>query len=321
MCASKPTPAISRKYRGSEGGSHRGNSRGTRPGTQSCKRRAALSALTPKPSSRESSLAVPPGITASGTSVWATPGSSSFSVPSPPRARIRSAPSSMRRRAMVPAVPGPSVSITDTPCPKATSAASTWRGSPRRQRMAPALGFQIRLMFRYVVMARPFESVHYSRQRMAHDGIMVPSDGPEAEIASLREALRHHESLYYVLDRPEISDAEYDRLMQRLREIEATHPELITPDSPTQRVGGKPREGFVKVRHSAPMLSLDNALNEAELRDFDRRVRQLLGDAPYRYVAELKLDGLSMAAQYRDGFFRQGVTRGDGLIGEDVTEN
>ena len=99
------------------------------------------------------------------------------------------------------------------------------------------------------------------------------------------------------------------------------HPEYAAPDSPTQRVGGKPREGFVKVRHSAPMLSLDNALNEAELRDFDRRVRQLLGDAPYRYVAELKLDGLSMAAHYRDGYFRQGVTRGDGLIGEDVTEN
>jgi DNA ligase (NAD+) len=141
------------------------------------------------------------------------------------------------------------------------------------------------------------------------------------EIESLRETLRRHEHLYYVLDQPEISDAEYDRLMGRLREIEAANPELITADSPTQRVGGKPREGFVKVRHSAPMLSLDNALNEAELRDFDRRVRQLLGGARYRYVAELKLDGLSMAALYRDGLFRQAVTRGDGLVGEDVTEN
>jgi DNA ligase (NAD+) len=149
--------------------------------------------------------------------------------------------------------------------------------------------------------------------RMAEDA--------RTEIDALRETLRHHEHLYYVLDQPEISDAEYDRLMGRLRELEAAHPELRAPDSPTQRVGGKPREGFVKVHHSAPMLSLDNALNEGELRDFDRRVRQLLGDAPFRYVAELKLDGLSMAAHYRDGLFRQAVTRGDGLIGEDVTEN
>ncbi len=150
---------------------------------------------------------------------------------------------------------------------------------------------------------------------------MVPSDGPEAEVQSLREALRRHEHLYYVLDRPEISDAEYDLLTERLREIEAAHPELVTPDSPTQRVGGKPREGFVKVRHSSAMLSLDNVFNEGELRDFDRRVRQLLGAASYRYVAELKLDGLSMAVQYERGFLRQAVTRGDGQVGEDVTEN
>jgi len=100
--------------------------------------------------------------------------------------------------------------------------------------------------------------------------------------------------------------------MNRLRELEDRHPELVTPDSATQRVGGKPREGFVKVRHSSPMLSLDNALNEGELRDFDRRVRQLLGDASYRYVAELKMDGLSMAAFYTRGVFRQAVTRGTG---------
>jgi DNA ligase (NAD+) len=141
------------------------------------------------------------------------------------------------------------------------------------------------------------------------------------EIASLREQLRRHEHLYYVLDSPEVSDAEYDALMRRLQALEAEHPELITPDSPTQRVGGKPREGFVKVRHSSPMLSLDNALNEGELRDFDRRVRELLGGAPYCYVAELKMDGLSMAARYREDRFAQGVTRGDGEVGEDVTEN
>src|SRR3954466_10020766 len=93
------------------------------------------------------------------------------------------------------------------------------------------------------------------------------------EIEHLREEIRHHEYRYYVLDDPEISDAEFDRLMNQLKKLEAEHPELITPDSPTQRVGGKPREGFVKVPHSSPMLSLDNALNEQELREFDSRVR------------------------------------------------
>jgi DNA ligase (NAD+) len=144
---------------------------------------------------------------------------------------------------------------------------------------------------------------------------------PATEIAKLREELRHHERQYYVLDQPEISDAEYDALMRRLQELESGHPELLTPDSPSQRVGGKPREGFVKVRHSSQMLSLDNALNEGELRDFDRRVRELLGGAEFRYVTELKMDGLSMAAHYRGGRFVQAVTRGDGAVGEDVTEN
>src|SRR2546421_10069053 len=131
------------------------------------------------------------------------------------------------------------------------------------------------------------------------------------EIEELRDTLRHHEHLYYVLDQPDISDAEYDGMMRRLQQLEAQHPELIAPDSPTKRVGGKPREGFVKVAHSSPMLSLDNALNEEELRAFDRRVRELLGDAPFRYVAELKLDGLSMATQYVGGSFARAVTRGD----------
>src|SRR5579863_2789483 len=117
---------------------------------------------------------------------------------------------------------------------------------------------------------------------------------PSQEIARLRDELRRHEHLYYVLDQPEITDAEYDVLMRRLQGLEEAHPELLTPDSPTQRVGGKAREGFVKVRHSSQMLSLDNALNEDELRDFDRRVGELLRGAPYRYVAELKMDGLSM---------------------------
>src|SRR5271155_5692560 len=123
----------------------------------------------------------------------------------------------------------------------------------------------------------------------------------EGEIEALRETLRRHEHLYYVLDQPEISDAEYDGLMRQLQSLEAQHPELVTADSPTQRVGGKPREGFVKVPHSSPMLSLDNALNEEELREFDRRVRDLLDGQVFTYVAELKLDGLSMAAHYRNG--------------------
>jgi DNA ligase (NAD+) len=141
------------------------------------------------------------------------------------------------------------------------------------------------------------------------------------KIEALRKKLQHHEHLYYVLDAPEISDAEYDAMLRELEALEAAHPELITDDSPTQRVGGKPREGFVKVAHSSPMLSLDNALNEGELRDFDRRVRDLLGNEKFAYVAELKLDGLSLAVHYRNGKLAQAVTRGNGATGEDVTEN
>ena len=141
------------------------------------------------------------------------------------------------------------------------------------------------------------------------------------KIETLREQLRRHEHLYYVLDAPEVTDAEYDAMLRELKALEDAHPELITADSPTQRVGGKPREGFVKVRHSSPMLSLDNAANETELRDFDRRVRGILGQEDYQYVAELKLDGLSLALHYREGKLARAVTRGDGLMGEDVTEN
>ena len=150
----------------------------------------------------------------------------------------------------------------------------------------------------------------------------VPSQPPVSDrISKLRQLLTHHEHLYYVLDQPEISDAEYDELMRELRSLEEKHPEYATPDSPTQRVGGKPREGFQKITHSAAMLSLDNALNEAELRAWDARVRDGLGSQPFEYITELKLDGLSMAVHYVDGRFHQAVTRGDGRIGEDVTEN
>ena len=140
-------------------------------------------------------------------------------------------------------------------------------------------------------------------------------------IDKLRDKIRHHEHRYYVLDDPEITDAEFDALMNELKAIEAKHPELITVDSPTQRVGGKPREGFVKVRHSTPMLSLDNAYNEDELRDWERRVHELTGESRVDYVCELKLDGMSLALQYADGRLAHGVTRGDGSVGEDVTPN
>ena len=143
----------------------------------------------------------------------------------------------------------------------------------------------------------------------------------EKKLESLRDKIRHHESLYYVLDQPEISDAEFDKLMRQLKDLEAEHPELITPDSPTQRVGGKPREGFVKVPHSSPMLSLDNTYNEEELRDWERRVHELSGRSDVDYVCELKLDGMSLALVYEDGKLVRGVTRGDGSVGEDVTLN
>ena len=143
----------------------------------------------------------------------------------------------------------------------------------------------------------------------------------EREIEKLREEIRRHENLYYVLDAPEISDAEFDLKMQELKRLEAAHPELVTPDSPTQRVGGKPREGFVKVQHSRPMLSLDNAFGEEELRSWDRRVHELGGTGQIDYVCELKLDGMSMALTYKDGRLATGVTRGDGTVGEDVTPN
>jgi DNA ligase (NAD+) len=143
----------------------------------------------------------------------------------------------------------------------------------------------------------------------------------ERQIDELRETIRHHEHLYYVLDKPELPDAEFDRLMQDLKRLEAAHPELITRDSPSQRVGGKPQEGFPKVEHSRPMLSLDNAYNEQELREWDRRVRESAGNEKLEYVCELKLDGMSLALTYNGGHLLRGATRGDGSIGEDVTSN
>ncbi len=141
------------------------------------------------------------------------------------------------------------------------------------------------------------------------------------EIEELREKLRYHEYRYYVLDDPEISDAAYDRMMNRLKELEAAHPELVTPDSPTVRVGGAPREGFSTVRHARPMLSLDNAFSYDALRDWDRRVREGSGQEKVEYIAEHKFDGLSISLQFENGVLVRGVTRGDGTTGEEVTPN
>jgi DNA ligase (NAD+) len=150
---------------------------------------------------------------------------------------------------------------------------------------------------------------------------MPAAKDSEKKIEALREKIRHHEYRYYVLDNPEISDAEFDKLMQALKDLESQHPSLVTPDSPTQRVGGKPREGFVKVRHSTPMLSLDNTYSEEELRGWERRGHELTGRTEVDYVCELKLDGMSLALVYEDGRLARGLTRGDGSVGEDVTLN
>jgi DNA ligase (NAD+) len=149
----------------------------------------------------------------------------------------------------------------------------------------------------------------------------TPDQSSEAKIEALRDQLRHHEHQYYVLDAPEITDAQYDALMKELRVLEAAHPELVTPDSPTQRVGGRPKDGFAKMAHSRPMLSLDNAYNEGELREWEQRVNTALGADAMAYICELKLDGLSLALTYENGRLVRGVTRGDGAIGEDVTTN
>ncbi len=137
--------------------------------------------------------------------------------------------------------------------------------------------------------------------------------------ATLRRELEHHNQRYYVLDDPEIPDAEYDRLLRELQALEARYPELATPDSPTQRVGAAPLESFGEVEHRLPMLSLSNALDEQELREFDRRVREGLGQEQVRYSAEPKLDGLAISLLYEEGILVQGATRGDGYRGEDVT--
>ena len=138
----------------------------------------------------------------------------------------------------------------------------------------------------------------------------------------LRAEIDHHNYRYYVLDDPEVPDIEYDRLLRELQQLEAGHPDLITPDSPTQRVGAVPLDAFQEVRHRVPMLSLDNSMNETELADFDRRVRERLkSEQLIAYAAEPKLDGLAVSLRYERGVLVQAATRGDGSRGEDVTLN
>jgi DNA ligase (NAD+) len=139
------------------------------------------------------------------------------------------------------------------------------------------------------------------------------------EIEKLREEIQHHNYMYYVENNPVISDYEYDLLLKKLEALEVEHPELITPDSPTQRVGGQPLQGFTSVEHSIPMISLENAYSYDELREFDERVQKNVG--PVEYVCEPKIDGLSIALVYKNGVFTRGATRGDGVKGDDVTAN
>jgi DNA ligase (NAD+) len=150
---------------------------------------------------------------------------------------------------------------------------------------------------------------------------MVKSTSIAKQLEKLREDIRRHEYLYYVLDEPEISDVKFDRMMKELQQLEAAHPELVMPDSPTQRVGGAPRKGVETRQHLPPMMSLDNTYSMEEMEEFDRRVRELAGRERIDYVTEHKFDGLSMSLVYEGGVFARGVTRGDGTTGEDVTAN
>ncbi len=148
---------------------------------------------------------------------------------------------------------------------------------------------------------------------------MASAEDPSSRAEALRQLIDYHDYRYYVLDDPEIPDAEYDRLWRELQALEAAHPELISPESPTQRVGGRPLETFATVAHRVPMLSLDNAMNEGQLRDFDARMRKDLHREQVRYLAEPKLDGLAISLTYENAILTRAATRGDGHIGEDVT--
>jgi len=150
---------------------------------------------------------------------------------------------------------------------------------------------------------------------------MNEKERAEIRIEELKALIRHHDELYYQRNTPEISDSDYDRLFRELLELESRHPGLVTADSPSQRVGAAPLEGFDVVEHSAPMLSLANAFDDGELRAFDERIRKRVGNTPFQYVVELKIDGLAVSLTYEHGLFTRGATRGDGQRGEDITGN
>ncbi len=148
----------------------------------------------------------------------------------------------------------------------------------------------------------------------------MPTD-PAHEIASLRDEIRRHDLKYYVEAAPEISDMEYDRLLERLKALEADHPELIAPDSPTQRIGDRPVDGLEQVEHRVPMLSIDNTYGIDELKKYAERTEKLLADEPIQWVVELKIDGVAVSLVYEEGRLVRGVTRGNGRIGDDITHN
>ena len=147
------------------------------------------------------------------------------------------------------------------------------------------------------------------------------TNGIAQKIEQLREQIRHHDYLYYALNKPVITDQEYDKLFKELEQLEKEHPEMVTPESPTQRVGGKAISEFASVKHSIPMLSIDNTYNEAELRSFDERIRKQLGNEKFSYTVALKIDGLAVSIRYEKGRLVRAATRGDGETGDDVTAN
>ncbi|MCS5657789.1 MAG: NAD-dependent DNA ligase LigA, partial [Dehalococcoidia bacterium] len=159
-----------------------------------------------------------------------------------------------------------------------------------------------------------------TNQSMGEPSVMVDNNVAR-RVAELREMINHHNYRYYVLDDTEVNDSEYDRLMVELRGLEEEHPSLVTAESPTQRVGANPADGFEQVQHRLPMLSLGNAFNEEDLQAWYRRIKGLLDDADFNLVCELKIDGLAVSLTYQDGVLVQGATRGNGTVGEDVTQN
>src|SRR5439155_749929 len=191
---------------------------------------------------------------------------------------------------------------------------------PHSRSLDSPAGLEEERRLAYVGMTRAKDRLYlfhaFRRHLWGSANLNLPS-----RFLELRGLIDRANRQYYVLDHPEITDAEYDALFRELVELETQYPELVTPDSPTQRVGGPPSDAFAKVTHRTPMLSLANAFEREEVREFDQRVRRTLGNVKLEYVTELKIDGLAMSLLYEDGRYRIGATRGDGYVGEDVTPN